>query len=87
MIQEVSRLRKEVNMASRDQLRKLNSSPIVFGGLLAGAAIGSVLPVGALLGALGGTILAGLGVLTRQKGSDTPGDESDREDGTSSPWD
>lgn len=38
-------------MASRDQLRKLNSSPIVFGGLLAGAAIGSVLPVGALLGA------------------------------------
>ncbi len=77
--------RRETNMISRDQLRKLNTSPIVFGGLIAGAAIGSVLPVGALLGALGGTILAGLGVLTRQKGSDTADGESDGGDGTPSP--
>lgn len=77
--------RRETNMISRDQLRKLNTSPIVFGGLIAGAAIGSVLPVGALLGALGGTVLSGSAVLARHKGSDTAGGESDGEDGTPSP--
>lgn len=64
-------------MVWRDQLRKLNTSPIVFGGFIVGAAIGSILPVGTLLGALAGTILSVVAVLARNKGSDTTSGEEE----------
>ncbi len=68
-------------MFSRDQLRKLNSSPIVFGGLIAGAAIGKALPVGSLAGALVGAILATIVVLVKLKRSSATDEESGGQEG------